>query len=112
MFAQKSLLLEKNSQMHDLSLILRECDILKLNDWEGGKLKYIVSNPPYIPPSERQIMAQTTLSYEPELALFVDEEDPLIFYRHIGLCWPKSLVVQRRNMGRVWLRKEMMLPSS
>ncbi|OUW75891.1 MAG: protein-(glutamine-N5) methyltransferase, release factor-specific [Saprospirales bacterium TMED214] len=90
---------EKNSQMHDLSLSLRECDILKLNDWEGGKLKYIVSNPPYIPPSERQIMAETTLSYEPEIALFVDEEDPLVFYRHIGLLGHKTLLPK----GEIWV---------
>ena len=40
---------EKNSQMHGLSLSLRECDILKLNEWKGGKLKYIVSNPIFHP---------------------------------------------------------------
>ena len=90
---------EKNSQMHDLSLSLRECDILKLKDWEGGKFKYIVSNPPYIPPSERQIMAQTTLWYEPPLALFADEKDPLIFYRHIGLLGQKALLPK----GEIWV---------
>tara|TARA_B100000963_G_scaffold20130_1_gene15242 strand:- start:13786 stop:14574 length:789 start_codon:yes stop_codon:yes gene_type:complete len=90
---------EKNSQMHDLNLSLRECDILKLNDWEGEKLKYIVSNPPYIPPSERPIMALTTLSYEPPLALFADEEDPLIFYRHIGLLGQKALLPK----GEIWV---------
>ena len=90
---------EKNSQMHGLSLSLRECDILKLNEWEGVKLKYIVSNPPYIPPSERHEMARATLSYEPELALFVNEEDPLIFYRHIGLLGKKAL----SQNGEVWV---------
>ena len=90
---------EKNSQIHNLSLNLRECDILRLNDWEDGKLKYIVSNPPYIPPSERRIMAQTTLSYEPEIALYVNEEDPLIFYRHIGLLGQKSLLPK----GEIWV---------
>ena len=90
---------EKNSQMHGLSLSLRECDILKLNEWEGGKLKYIVSNPPYIPPSERHKMARATLSYEPELALFVNEEDPLIFYRHIGLLGKKALSLK----GELWV---------
>ena len=85
--------------MHDLSLSLRECDILKLNEWEGGKLKYIVSNPPYIPPSERPKMALTTLRYEPPLALFADEEDPLIFYRHIGLLGQKALL----SKGEIWV---------
>ena len=90
---------EKNSKMHGLSLSLRECDILELNEWEGGKLKYIVSNPPYIPPSERPIMAQTTLSYEPKLALFVDENDPLILYRHIGLLGQIALL----SKGEIWV---------
>ena len=90
---------EKNSKMHDLSLSLRECDFLELNDWEGEKLKYIVSNPPYIPPSERQIMAQSTLSYEPELALFVEEDDPLIFYRHIGFLGKRALLPK----GEIWV---------
>ena len=44
-------------------------------------------------------MAQTTLSYEPELALFVDEEDPLIFYRHIGLLGQKALL----SKGEIWV---------
>lgn len=43
----------------------------------------LISNPPYIPPSERQRMSASTLAHEPKLALFVPEEDPLIFYRRI-----------------------------
>lgn len=44
----------------------------------------IVSNPPYIRPSERGTMTENTLLYEPEMALFVPEEDPLRFYRRIA----------------------------
>jgi len=44
----------------------------------------IVSNPPYIPPSEKDKMGASTLTHEPELALFVPEDDPLIFYRRIA----------------------------
>ncbi|RKO72957.1 peptide chain release factor N(5)-glutamine methyltransferase [Sphingobacterium puteale] len=40
----------------------------------------IVSNPPYITPNEKQQMQQNVLAYEPELALFVEESAPLIFY--------------------------------
>ena len=49
----------------------------------GDGFHLIVSNPPYIPPSERPQMGQSTLSHEPELALFVPEEDPLLFYGRI-----------------------------
>ncbi len=40
----------------------------------------IVSNPPYITPGEKQYMSQNVLAYEPELALFIEESAPLIFY--------------------------------
>ena len=44
----------------------------------------IVSNPPYVCESERASMAQHVLEHEPELALFVPDDDPLRFYRAIG----------------------------
>jgi len=44
----------------------------------------IVSNPPYIRPSERGTMTENTLLHEPKEALFVPEEDPLLFYRRIA----------------------------
>jgi release factor glutamine methyltransferase len=40
----------------------------------------IVSNPPYITPGEKKTMNQNVLAYEPELALFIEESAPLIFY--------------------------------
>lgn len=44
----------------------------------------IVSNPPYIKQSESADMQQQVLAFEPSLALFVPDEDPLRFYRHIS----------------------------
>ena len=44
----------------------------------------IVSNPPYIGSSEADGMAQNVLDYEPHLALFVPDDDPLLFYRAIA----------------------------
>jgi len=43
----------------------------------------IVSNPPYIKESEKKIMAVNILGYEPHNALFVPDDDPLVFYREI-----------------------------
>ena len=43
----------------------------------------IVSNPPYIKEDEKLTMSQNVLAYEPHLALFVPNEDPLLFYRAI-----------------------------
>ena len=43
----------------------------------------IVSNPPYIPESEIELMRRNVVDYEPHLALFVPDDDPLKFYRAI-----------------------------
>lgn len=44
----------------------------------------IVSNPPYIAESEKKSMSKNVLDHEPHLALFVPENDPLVFYRSIA----------------------------
>lgn len=51
----------------------------------------IVSNPPYICDRERADMSDNVLSYEPELALFVPDNDPLLFYRAIARYASKAL---------------------
>lgn len=51
----------------------------------------IVSNPPYICDKERADMSDNVLSYEPELALFVPDSDPLLFYRAITRYASKAL---------------------
>ena len=50
----------------------------------SSKYKIIVSNPPYICNKEREGMEQNVLDHEPSLALFVPDEDPLLFYRAIA----------------------------
>lgn len=44
----------------------------------------IVSNPPYVPDSDRETMHRNVLDYEPHIALFVPDQDPLRFYRAIA----------------------------
>jgi release factor glutamine methyltransferase len=46
-------------------------------------LNVIVSNPPYIPRQEHTLMPGHVLAHEPEIALFVEDDDPLVFYRAI-----------------------------
>lgn len=47
----------------------------------------VVSNPPYVLESERATMEPNVVDYEPSLALFVPDDDPLVFYRQIArLC--------------------------
>lgn len=49
------------------------------------KWDIIVSNPPYICEKEKGQMAKNVLDYEPQIALFVPDEDPLLFYRSIAI---------------------------
>ena len=58
-------------------------------------LDIIVSNPPYICNKERATMERNVLEHEPELALFVPDDDPLLFYRTIARFAAKTL-----NPGR------------
>jgi release factor glutamine methyltransferase len=50
------------------------------------KFDIVVSNPPYIPISERQSMHVNVVNFEPDIALFVADDDPLIFYREIAVA--------------------------
>ena len=64
-----------------------EGDILNMDDKHVvAKDKYtvIVSNPPYVRECEKKDMEANVLDYDPHTALFVSDEDPLIFYRAIG----------------------------
>ena len=49
-----------------------------------GPFDVILSNPPYILPSEKSLMRVNVLDYEPEGALFVPQEDPMLYYRAIA----------------------------
>lgn len=51
----------------------------------------IVSNPPYVCLSEKNQMERNVVDYEPALALFVNSDDPLLFYRAIGLYATRAL---------------------
>ena len=58
--------------------------LLGLETLAGRRFDIIVSNPPYIPSSEQSAMHINVTGFEPHLALFVADDDPLIFYRLIA----------------------------
>ena len=58
---------------------------------ETEKFDIIVSNPPYVMDSEKSLMRSNVLDHEPHLALFVPDDDPLIFYRAVAQ-WAKALL--------------------
>lgn len=55
-----------------------------LNPLPDQKVDVIVSNPPYIPWKEKEEMHQNVTEFEPDLALFVPDDDPLLFYKSIA----------------------------
>ena len=68
-----------------------------LNDgmmgFERSSIDVIVSNPPYVTPSEKSYMLPNVLDYEPHCALFTPENDPLIYYKCIASFGKKCLKV-------------------
>ena len=56
-----------------------------------GSLDIVVSNPPYVRESERALMRENVLAWEPATALFVPDDDPLRFYRRLGEVGQKLL---------------------
>lgn len=64
---------------------LKALDFLDQKQWEQlGEVDLIVSNPPYIMESEKPSMEAHVLDHEPSMALFVPDQDPLLFYRNIA----------------------------
>ena len=59
--------------------------------FERNFMDVIVSNPPYVTPSEKQHMLPNVLEYEPHCALFTPENDPMVFYRCISAFGKKCL---------------------
>jgi len=56
-----------------------------------GKYQVMASNPPYVRESEKTFMRENVLDFEPGVALFVPDHDPLLYYRHIALLGRKYL---------------------
>ena len=74
---------ENNKELAaDVTFLQR--DVL-FDDWEKApSFDVIVSNPPYVTEAEKKDMDANVLDWEPELALFVPDDDPLRFYRRIA----------------------------
>lgn len=75
----------KNAREQHTDVAFFRMDMLDAAGWDGKRrFDIIVSNPPYIPLTKKQEMDAHVLDYEPHLALFVADEDPLLFYRQIA----------------------------
>lgn len=77
---------EENSDSLHAGVVFEKADILSTGGqslFNGRTFDIIVSNPPYIADSEKKEMESNVLDFEPALALFVPDDDPLEFYRAI-----------------------------
>ena len=76
-------LTNKNCQLNNVEIQLINHNILTQNKNLNNSFDIIVSNPPYVTEKEKSLMHPNVLDYEPSLALFVPDNDPLLFYRQI-----------------------------
>lgn len=78
---------KRNADDLGVDVLFEIADILQVSDLKSlgrDSFNVIISNPPYIGNSEKKQMSDQVLDFEPELALFVADSDPLVFYRKIG----------------------------
>ena len=81
----------ENAALNKLDVKFFLFNILQWSKTNWPLFDGVVSNPPYVRELEKKYMHANVLNYEPETALFVPDNDPLIFYRQIGLFARKYL---------------------
>ncbi len=83
----------ENAKLNNVEVIFEVCDILDENLPDHFKnFEVFVSNPPYVRNLEKNEIKQNVMHYEPHMALFVTDNDPLEFYRAILQIATKRLV--------------------
>lgn len=76
---------KKNSEALGTDVNLIQLDFLDKNTWQHlPSFDIIVSNPPYVPKKDKETMQANVLEFEPATALFVPDNDPLVFYKAIA----------------------------
>lgn len=84
------LLAQRNAKLNNAEIAFRKADILETETLHDH-FDIIVSNPPYVRELEKKDMHRNVLNHEPKLALFVKDENALIFYKKIAELAVKSL---------------------
>lgn len=80
---------KENAKLNKVNINFSTQDIFKNSSL--SKVDVIISNPPYVLEAEKQKMKTNVLQYEPHLALFIPDKEPLLFYKKIGSLAAKSL---------------------
>lgn len=86
----------KNAKSNKTNIYFERRDMLSLPE-EENNFDIIVSNPPYVRESEKLEMSKNVLDYEPELALYVPDDDPLIYYRTIAQ-WARKVLKPKGSL--------------
>lgn len=89
---------KENAQALNLDINIEKKDLLKDN-FNDYNFDIIVSNPPYVMEKEKSLMRDNVLNHEPHQALFVKDEDPLIFYQAIERIAQKNL----KPKGKIYM---------
>jgi len=117
---------KQNALENEVKVEFIKKDILNFDAFDA-KFDVIVSNPPYVREQEKKAMHQNVTEHEPGLALFVSDENPLIFYEAIARFASKNLkengslyleinqylaketqqLLRKRNFSEIELRKDM-----
>ncbi len=84
------LIATKNSKLNNVKVQFSKKDILKTN-FLNQNFDIIVSNPPYVRNLEKENMSKNVLDFEPHLALFVSDNNPLLYYEKIAEIARKNL---------------------
>ena len=88
---------KENARLNNVNIEFIHADIFEYQS--DKKYDIIVSNPPYVTESEKSQMKQNVLDFEPELALFVEDDDPIKYYKSI-LDFTKYSI---HNKGSVYI---------
>lgn len=91
------LVAHKNAEKYKTQIKLQQLDILSL-DCIQEDYSIIISNPPYIPKKEMHRLNKNVTNFEPHLALFVEDNDPLIFYKKIA-----KIFEDKNSVEQIWL---------
>ena len=89
----------QNAQVHGAAVTFRKIDILEDIHF-AEKFDVVVSNPPYVRRSESGQMHDRVLRHEPDGALFVQDEQPLVFYERMAMLGKAGKLLQ--NGGRIY----------
>ena len=86
---------KRNATILQADILFKQVDFLDETSWDDlGQFDIIVSNPPYIKQSESITMSKHVTTYEPSIALFVSDDDALVFYKKIALFGLRHLTEQ------------------